>query len=101
MIAVFTQREASEEDPRQDDLYAIGTASHIHKMFKLPDGSLRIIVQGLARVRLDGMIASRPYLLANVSEAPRRARRRAIGSKSTRCSATSRPTSSRSSRCRR
>ena len=70
MIAVFTQREASEEDPRQDDLFAIGTASHIHKMFKLPDGSLRIIVQGLARVRLDGMIASRPYLLANVSEAP-------------------------------
>ena len=70
MIAVFTQREASEEDPRQDDLFAIGTASHIHKMFKLPDGSLRIIVQGLARVRLDGIIASRPYLLANVSEAP-------------------------------
>jgi ATP-dependent Lon protease len=69
MIAVFTQREASEEDPRQDDLFAIGTASHIHKMFKLPDGSLRIIVQGLARVRLDGVIASRPYLLANVSEA--------------------------------
>ncbi len=70
MIAVFTQREASEEDPRQDDLFPIGTASHIHKMFKLPDGSLRIIVQGLARVRLDGVIASRPYLLANVSEAP-------------------------------
>jgi ATP-dependent Lon protease len=70
MIAVFTQREAAEEDPRQDDLFAIGTASHIHKMFKLPDGSLRIIVQGLARVRLDGVIASRPYLLANVSEAP-------------------------------
>ncbi len=70
MIAVFTQREASEEDPRQDDLFAIGTASHIHKMFKLPDGSLRIIVQGLARVRLDGVIASRPYLLANISEAP-------------------------------
>ncbi len=70
MIAVFTQREASEEDPRQDDLYTIGTASHIHKMFKLPDGSLRIIVQGLARVRLDGIVASRPYLLANVTEAP-------------------------------
>jgi ATP-dependent Lon protease len=70
MIAVFTQRDASEEDPRQDDLHPIGTASHIHKMFKLPDGSLRIIVQGLARVRLDGLIASRPYLLANISEAP-------------------------------
>ncbi|MGE0815140.1 MAG: endopeptidase La [Vicinamibacterales bacterium] len=69
MIAVFTQRDAAEEDPRQEDLHPIGTASHIHKMFKLPDGSLRIIVQGLARVRLDGLIATRPYLLANVSEA--------------------------------
>ncbi|MEZ5415889.1 MAG: endopeptidase La [Vicinamibacterales bacterium] len=69
MIAVFTQKDAAEEDPRQEDLHPIGTASHIHKMFKLPDGSLRIIVQGLARVRLDGLITTRPYLLANVSEA--------------------------------
>ena len=101
LIAVFTQREASEEEPRQDDLHPIGTASHIHKMFKLPDGSLRIIVQGLARVRLDGLIASRPYLRASVSEAQRRAVATTTGSRSTRCSATSRPTSSRSSRCRR
>ena len=51
MIGVFTQREASIEEPLQDDLYPIGTATHIHKMFKLPDGSLRLIVQGLARVK--------------------------------------------------
>ena len=48
LIAVFTQRDASMEEPGQDDLYAVGTATHIHKMFKLPDGSLRLIVQGLA-----------------------------------------------------
>ena len=47
MIGVFTQREASVEEPLQDDLYPIGTATHIHKMFKLPDGSLRLIVQGV------------------------------------------------------
>jgi ATP-dependent Lon protease len=69
LIAVFTQREASEDEPLQDDLYAIGTASHIHKMFKLPDGSLRIIVQGLARVRLTEMATVRPYLRARVEEA--------------------------------
>ena len=56
LIAVFTQREASEDEPLQDDLYPVGTASHIHKMFKLPDGSLRIIVQGLARVRLGELV---------------------------------------------
>ena len=41
----------------QDDLYPIGTATHIHKMFKLPDGSLRLIVQGLARMPLDEVVA--------------------------------------------
>ena len=69
MIGVFTQREATVEEPLQDDLYPIGTATHIHKMFKLPDGSLRLIVQGLARVRLDKLVQTRPYLRAAVSVA--------------------------------
>ncbi len=69
-IAVFAQREAGEDEPGQKDLHAIGTASQIHKMFKLPDGSLRIIVQGLARVRLDEVTAVRPYLRGKLSEAP-------------------------------
>jgi ATP-dependent Lon protease len=67
MIGVFTQREATVEEPAQDDLYPIGTATHIHKMFKLPDGSLRLIVQGLSRVRLERMVQSRPYLRAAVT----------------------------------
>ena len=67
MIGVFTQREASVEEPVQDDLYPIGTATHIHKMFKLPDGSLRLIVQGLARIRLDRITQTRPYLKAAVT----------------------------------
>jgi ATP-dependent Lon protease len=62
MIGVFTQREASVEEPLLEDLYSIGTATHIHKMFKLPDGSLRLIVQGLARVRLERIVQTRPYL---------------------------------------
>ncbi len=69
MIGVFTQREAQVEEPLQEDLYPIGTATHIHKMFKLPDGSLRLIVQGLARVRLDGIVQTRPYLRAAVTAA--------------------------------
>jgi ATP-dependent Lon protease len=70
MIAVFAQREAAEDDPQQQDLHPVGTASHIHKMFKLPDGSLRIIVQGVMRVRLDEMVSTRPYLKARVTELP-------------------------------
>jgi len=69
MIGVFTQRDASVEEPVQEDLYSIGTATHIHKMFKLPDGSLRLIVQGLARVRLDRLVQTRPYLRGAITAA--------------------------------
>ena len=61
------QRDASVEEPGQADLYAVGTASQIHKMFKLPDGSLRLIVQGLTRLTLDQITETRPYLRARVS----------------------------------
>src|SRR5262245_51539383 len=70
LIGVFTQRDATVEEPQQADLYALGTASHIHKMFKLPDGSLRLIVQGLARLKLEEVTTARPYLRARVSLAP-------------------------------
>jgi ATP-dependent Lon protease len=69
LIAVFTQRDAAVEEPSQADLFTVGTATHIHKMFKLPDGSLRLIVQGLARLRLEGVVATQPYLRARVSQA--------------------------------
>jgi ATP-dependent Lon protease len=70
LIGVFTQRDAAVEEPTLDDLYRVGTASHIHKMFKLPDGSLRLIVQGLARLTLETITESKPYLRGKVSPTP-------------------------------
>jgi ATP-dependent Lon protease len=67
LIGVFTQRDAAVEEPTEDDLFRTGTATHIHKMFKLPDGSLRLIVQGLARLQLDRVIAVKPYIRAAVT----------------------------------
>ena len=58
VIGVFTQKDPTSEDPGQDDLHPIGTLTHIHKMFKLPDGSLRLIVQGLARIRMERVTAT-------------------------------------------
>jgi ATP-dependent Lon protease len=69
LVGVFTQRDASVEEPTQDDMHRIGTATHIHKMFKLPDGSLRLIVQGLSRLQLETITAVRPYLRARVKAA--------------------------------
>ncbi len=67
IIGVFTQRDGSVDEPLRDDLHPVGTASHVHKMFKLPDGSLRLIVQGLARISLDEVTSATPYLRAKVS----------------------------------
>ena len=69
LVGVFTQRDAAVEEPAHDDLHRIGTVTHIHKMFKLPDGSLRLIVQGLARVQLDRVITSVPFVRGAVSPA--------------------------------
>jgi ATP-dependent Lon protease len=69
LIGVFTQRDASVEEPTINDLHTVGTASHVHKMFKLPDGSLRLIVQGLSRLTLDEITSTRPYLRGRVSPA--------------------------------
>ncbi|ODS53559.1 MAG: endopeptidase La [Acidobacteria bacterium SCN 69-37] len=68
VIGVFTQKEPGQEDPGEADLHEVGTLTHIHKMFKLPDGSLRLIVQGLTRLHLDRVVSTRPYLRAEVSE---------------------------------
>ncbi|TDI22720.1 MAG: endopeptidase La [Acidobacteria bacterium] len=69
VVGVFTQLEPGTEEPTQEDLYPVGTATHIHKMFKLPDGTLRLIVQGQARLHLDEVIETKPYIRARVRHA--------------------------------
>ncbi len=70
VIGVFTQRDPSVDEPVEADLHHVGTASQIHKMFKLPDGSLRLIVQGLGRVTLAELLETQPYLKARVAQVP-------------------------------
>ncbi|MGE5691595.1 MAG: LON peptidase substrate-binding domain-containing protein, partial [Pseudomonadota bacterium] len=70
MLALVTVRDAAIEQPGFDDLYDVGTAALIHKMIKVPDGTLRILVQGLDRVHLDARLDTDPYLLGEFSELP-------------------------------
>ena len=70
LIGVFTQTDPTREEPGEADLHPIGTLTHIHKMFKLPDGSLRLIVQGLTRIRLVRIASTQPYLRAEILETP-------------------------------
>jgi ATP-dependent Lon protease len=66
VIGVITQRDPAVDDPVESDLYRVGTLTHIHKMFKFPDGSLRLVVQGVQRFRLRGVNQYRPFIKANI-----------------------------------
>jgi ATP-dependent Lon protease len=66
VIGVVTQRDPAVDDPVDSDLYRTGTLTHIHKMFKFPDGSLRLVVQGVQRFRLVQVHQYRPFLRATI-----------------------------------
>jgi ATP-dependent Lon protease len=66
VIGVVTQRDPAVDDPVESDLYRIGTLTHIHKMFKFPDGSLRLVVQGVQRFRLKEVKQYRPFIKASI-----------------------------------
>ena len=67
MILLASQQDLDKEDPTQEDLYKVGTAAVIMRMLKLPDGRIRILVQGLARARrLNRLIRSGEYIRARV-----------------------------------
>jgi ATP-dependent Lon protease len=70
MLALMTVRDPDVEVPAWDDLYTVGTAALIHKMIKVPDGTLRILVQGLGRVRLERAVEEDPYLLGEFATVP-------------------------------
>src|SRR4029450_7368203 len=51
MLALVTVKSEDVEQPGWDDLYDTGTAAVVHKMIRVPDGTLRILVQGLSRIQ--------------------------------------------------
>jgi ATP-dependent Lon protease len=69
LLALVTVRDEAET-PDWDDLYGIGTAAVVHKMIRVPDGTLRILVQGIRRVRLERRVLDDPYLVGEFVEFP-------------------------------
>jgi ATP-dependent Lon protease len=70
MLALVTVKNPEAEQPGWDDLYEVGTAAVIHKMIKVPDGTLRILVQGVKRIRLERKVQDDPYLAGEFVELP-------------------------------
>jgi ATP-dependent Lon protease len=70
LLALVTVRDENAETPGFGDLYEIGTAAVVHKMIRVPDGTLRILVQGIRRVRLARESSKDPYLVGEFVELP-------------------------------
>jgi ATP-dependent Lon protease len=70
VLALVTVKNPEAEQPGWDDLYEVGTAAVIHKMIKVPDGTLRILVQGVQRIKLDKTVQDDPYLVGEFVELP-------------------------------
>jgi len=66
IIGLITQRNPDTDKPRFEDLYSVGTTASVLKTIKMPQGSINIVVHGIARFRIVERIATVPYLKARV-----------------------------------
>lgn len=66
LLGLVLQRRAEIDNPQPEDLWEYGTAGRVLKMLKFPDGTVRVLVEGLWRVRLKEYEAQTPYLRAKV-----------------------------------
>ncbi len=70
MLVMVASRDAELERPGPADLYDVGVAGFVARMIKIPDGSLRVLVQGMQRVRLGEYVSEQPYLVARIEPLP-------------------------------
>src|SRR5512136_1972827 len=70
LIGLVTSRDPELEIPEPKDLYEIGTVAMIHRLFRAPDGTIRLLVQGTARFKLGEFTQHEPYLKAEIHLIP-------------------------------
>jgi ATP-dependent Lon protease len=68
-LAMVAMRSPEVENPAPDELYSVGVLGVVERMIRVPDGTLRVLVQGGQRVRIEGWEQTEPYLLARIAEA--------------------------------
>ncbi|MGA7396952.1 MAG: endopeptidase La [Solirubrobacterales bacterium] len=70
MLVMVASREPEEDTPGPNQLFDVGVVGVVTRMLKVPDGTIRVLVQGSQRVRLGTYLAEEPYLVARISEMP-------------------------------
>ena len=68
MILLATQHEIGDEDPTPDKIYEVGTVAMIMRMLKLPDGRVKILVQGLSKARITEYVTEKPFHLVRIEK---------------------------------
>lgn len=69
-VGLFASKDPELEAPGPDQVHTIGTLATIHRLFRAPDGTIRLLVQGLTRIEIDSYSATEPYLKAKVHAVP-------------------------------
>jgi ATP-dependent Lon protease len=70
MLVMVASRDPEKDEPGPEDLYDVGVVGFVARMVKIPDGTLRILVQGMQRVQLGPYLTESPYLIAQIAELP-------------------------------
>jgi ATP-dependent Lon protease len=70
LLAMVASRDPENDRPGPDDLYGVGVAGTVARMMKIPDGTLRILVQGSERIRILEYVSEQPYLVARIEPMP-------------------------------
>ena len=65
-VVLVTQKDPSEDNPKADDIHQIGTLANILQMLKLPDGTLKVLVEGTHRVSLSEILEEGDFLHTKV-----------------------------------
>jgi ATP-dependent Lon protease len=70
LLLLATQNDASVENPTPEDIYEVGTVAMIIRMFKLPDGRVKVLVQGLGKGRIKDYAETKPFYHVNIEQIP-------------------------------
>jgi ATP-dependent Lon protease len=65
-ILLATQKSASEDQPTEDDLYQVGTVATVLQLLKLPDGTVKVLIEGVRRGKIARFLTNESYFLADV-----------------------------------
>ncbi len=73
MVAMVMQKDAEQDDAGPDDIVSVGSVATIHQMMRVPDGTMRLAVQGLERMEILEIVEEEPFLKARVRRTPENA----------------------------